>query len=214
MKILLVDDHILFREGLANLLSAQPDMTIIGSADSIAMAISFAAELQPDLILMDFFLTDGTGLEATQAILKDNPSCVIVFLTIHEEDERLFEAIYSGAKGYLLKNVSVTRLLEYLRGAIQGKAAINRTMTSKLLERFAEIGPRATGVPSAAMVNLTNRELEVVQYLSTGLTNREIAETLFITERTVKNHVSNILSKLGLPNRQQVAYYARHQGLV
>jgi DNA-binding NarL/FixJ family response regulator len=163
---------------------------------------------------MDFILPDGTGLDATQAILKDNPDCIIVFLTVHEDDERLFKAIYSGARGYLLKNVSVTKLLEFLRGAVQGKAAISRTMTTKVIGRLAEIGPQGPMLPTDIPANLTNRELEVLQELNTGATNREIAHALSISERTVKNHVSNILSKLELANRQQVVLYARRHGLL
>ncbi|MCB8944477.1 MAG: response regulator transcription factor [Ardenticatenaceae bacterium] len=214
MKILLVDDHVLFREGLSNLLSAQPDMTIVGSADTVTMAIACATELKPDLVLMDFILPDGTGLEATRAILKEHPDCVIVFLTIHEEDERLFEAIYSGAKGYLLKNVSVTKLLDFLRGVLKGEAAITRTMASKLLDRFAEIGPQTRLVSATAVNKLTNREMEILHQLDTGATNREIAHRLSISERTVKNHVSNILAKLELANRQQAVHYARHHGIL
>ena len=121
MKILLVDDHVLFREGLAGLINSQPDLTVVGSADSVEDAIAKARALAPDVILMDFSLPDGTGLNATQAILKESPDVKIIFLTRHEQDDRLFEALDNGAKGYLLKNTSVNKLLAFIRGVQYGE---------------------------------------------------------------------------------------------
>ena len=126
MKILLVDDHVLFREGLTGLINSQPDLSVVGAADSVQEAIVKASALKPDIILMDFGLPDGTGLDATIAILDESPDTKIVFLTMHEDDDRLFKALRSGAKGYLLKNTSVNKLLSFIRGVQQGKAAITR----------------------------------------------------------------------------------------
>lgn len=137
MNILLVDDHILFREGLKSLLASQPDLNVIGQAKSVQEAVRMTDELQPDLILMDFGLPDGTGLDATNLILGKNPGVQIVFLTVHEEDDRLFDAIRIGAKGYLLKNVSPATLLSYIRGAARGEAALTPDMTSKLMTEYA-----------------------------------------------------------------------------
>lgn len=212
MKILLVDDHILFREGLAGLIGSQPDLTVVGSADSVQDAIAKACTLKPDIILMDFGLPDGTGLDATHAILADAPDTKIIFLTMHEDDDRLFEALRSGAKGYLLKNTSVNQLLTFIRGVEQGEAAITRSMASRLLEHFAQMTPMSA-TPATELEILTARELEVLQELDTGATNREIAERLVISERTVKNHVSNILSKLNLKNRHEASHFARRHGL-
>ncbi|RME69318.1 MAG: DNA-binding response regulator [Chloroflexi bacterium] len=212
IRILLVDDHALFREGLVSLLNGQPDLEVVGQAGSVKEAIEQTEQLEPDLILMDFGLPDGTGLEATQAILARRPGTNIVFLTVHEEDDRLFAAIRCGAKGYLLKNVPVARLLTFIRGVVQGKAALTREMTSRLLVEFARTEPAPE--PPAYTVDLTSRELEVLKVLATGATNREIASRLYITESTVKNHVRNILAKLNLRNRREASRYARQHGLV
>lgn len=208
MRILLVDDHVLFREGLAGLLDGQPDLEVVGQAGSVSEAITLTHDLEPDLVLMDFGLPNGTGLEATEAILTDRPETSIVFLTVHEEDDRLFAAVRTGAKGYLLKNVPVARLLEFLRGVERGEAAITPDMTSRILGEFARIGQ--SGRPGQSELNtLSLRELEVLEELATGATNREIADRLVIAENTVKNHVRNILTKLNLNNRREAANFVR-----
>jgi len=212
ITVLLVDDHALFSEGLASLLASQPDFTVIGKAGSVQEAIAMARDLRPDLVLMDFTLPDGTGLEATSTILSERPETQIVFLTIHEEDDRLFSAIRSGAKGYLLKNVPVVTLLAYLRRLEQGEAAISGTMTSHILNELARTEP-AHGPVSDDLSALTTRELDVLRELATGASNREIAKRLFISENTVKNHVSNVLSKLNLHNRRAAARFASQHGL-
>ena len=172
-----------------------------------------ARELQPDMVLMDFGLPDGSGLEATQAILADRPETSIVFLTVHEEDDRLFAAIRSGAKGYLLKNVPVSKLLTYLRGVKRGEAAISGDMTSRILTEFSRLElPR--NMDESEVDDLTLREMEVLQELAKGATNREIAGQLFITENTVKNHVRSILSKLHLRNRREATSFALRHELV
>jgi DNA-binding NarL/FixJ family response regulator len=206
MRILIVDDHILFREGLLSLLNVQPDTQVVGQAGTVREAIILANELQPDLVLMDLGLPDGSGLDATKVILANRPETKIVFLTMHEDDDRLFEAIRIGAKGYLLKNVHVTTFLTFLRGVDRGEVALTPTMTSKVLHEFARLTePAKHGTPE--FESLSTRELQVLQQLKNGATNREIAEELFISENTVKNHVRNILTKLGLENRRQAAHY-------
>lgn len=212
MRVLIVDDHVLFREGLVSLLKAQPDITVLGEVGCVSEAVAMARELGPDLILMDFGLPDGTGLDATQAILAERPQTKIVFLTVHEQDDRLFAAIRSGAKGYLLKNVPVSKLLDYLRGVQDGEAAISPTMTSHILDEFARLG-RALDSDPAELGELTPRELEVLRELATGATNQEIADRLVITDNTVKVHVRNILAKLNLPNRRAAADFAQRHGL-
>ena len=210
MRILLVDDHTLFREGLLGLLDSQPDIKVVGQAGSVKQAISMCRDLKPDLILMDFSLPDGTGLDATQSILAEQPEANIVFLTVHEEDDRLFAALRSGAKGYLLKNVAVTKLLTFLRGVERGEAAITPVMTTRLLNEFARLDPhRRQRDPSSD--ELTTREMEVLNELIDGASNREIADRLVIAENTVKNHVRNILAKLNLKNRREAAEFARQQ---
>ncbi|MFO7743526.1 MAG: response regulator transcription factor [Anaerolineae bacterium] len=212
MRILLVDDHVLFREGVTSLLNSQPDMELVGEAGTVAEAIALTKRLRPDVVLMDFGLPDGTGLDATQAILRDQPETDIVFLTFHDDDERLFAAIRKGAKGYLLKNVSTSELLKYLRGLEKHEAAITPDMTSRILEEFARSRP-TEAADRPELDELTPRELEVLEELTTGATNREIADRLIISKNTVRNHVSSILNKLNVGNRREAARVARRRGL-
>jgi len=213
IKMLIVDDHVLFRQGLVSLFNHQPDFEVIGESGNVGEAIDSAGRLAPDLILMDFSLPDGTGVEATQAILKVLPETDIVFLTMHEDDERLFSAIRSGAKGYLLKNLPVAKLLTSLRALKQGQAPISREMTGRILDAFARSkAGNQTDKPNLIEI-LTSREIDVFYELTTGASNQEIAERLFISENTVKNHVHNILEKLEMNNRREVASYAVRYGI-
>jgi len=209
MRILLVDDHALFREGVQGLLAAQPDLDVVGGASSVTEAIARARELRPDLILMDFGLPDGTGLDATMAILADLPQVKIVFLTFHDDDERLFAAIRAGAKGYLLKSVTSAELLAFLRGVGRGQAALTPVMTTRILDEFAR-QPRPPSHPQVVRDELTPREREVLAQLATGASNHDIARRLVISENTVKNHVRSILAKLNLPNRREAARRYQH----
>jgi DNA-binding NarL/FixJ family response regulator len=208
ISILLVDDHALFREGVRGLLASQPDLDVVGEASSVAEAIACARRLQPDLILMDFGLPDGSGLEATNAILADLPEVKIVFLTFHDDDERLFAAIRAGAKGYVLKNVTTTEMLAYLRGVGKGQAALSPAMTARILEEFAR-QPRLQDRVQVVDAELTPREREVLAQLATGASNHDIARHLVISENTVKNHVHSILAKLNLQNRREASRFAQ-----
>lgn len=203
MKILIVDDHILFREGIASLFAGQPDLVVIGQANCVQEAVAMANELRPDLILMDFTMPDGTGLDATKAILQTQPAVKILFLTVHENDEMLFEAIRMGAVGYLLKNVSVTQMMKQIRSIEQGEAALMPGMTRKILNEFARQSDARPQGP-AELQALSVRELEVLDQLAGGASNREIAQRLYISENTVRNHVHSILTKLKLQNRTQL----------
>lgn len=213
MRILIVDDHILFREGLVGLLSGQPDAEVVGECGTVQQAVALALRHKPDIVLMDFSLPDGTGLDATRAILAEAPETRIIFLTVHDNDERLIAAMRAGARGYLLKNLSVSKLLASLRALDRGEAAISRTMMARILEEFAQAGPAAEPPPSR-LVELTTREIEVLRELSDAITNQEIAGRLFISENTVKNHIHNILDKLQLNNRREAVEFARQHGLV
>jgi two-component system NarL family response regulator len=215
---MLVDDHVLFREGVAGLMNAQLDFQVVGEAGTVKEAIALAKTTRPDTILMDYSLPDGTGLDATQAILSVLPDVNIVFLTMHEENENLFAAIRAGAKGYLPKNVPVSRLLAYLRGVELGEAALTPLMASRILNEFSRMqhhphSPAGNHTDHADLEGLTTREVEVLRELATGATNREIADRLVITENTVKNHVRNILAKLHLKNRREAALFARQRKL-
>lgn len=213
MRILIVDDHILFREGLVSLLKIQPDMQVVGEVGTVQDAIDLSINLRPDVILMDFSLPDGTGLDATRAILSSLPHTKILFLTIHDDDERLFTAIRAGAKGYLLKNLSINNLLTSLRAAEKDEAVISRSMMAKILKEFANPKGNNQNDPGNALSNLTARELEILSELSTGATNSMIAQRLFISENTVKNHIHNILDKLDVPSRREAIRFAFRNGL-
>ncbi len=208
MRILLVDDHALFREGLASLLSNQPDFTVVGEAGSGREAISKAFELGPDLVLMDISLPDINGMEAAKTILSRQPNTKIVMLTIHETDDLLLNAIAHGAKGYLLKNTSLNKILASLRALERGEAALSRTMISRVLDEFTRMASRRVPEPDG-LENLTDRELEIIQLLAEKATNRQIAERLSITETTVKVHVHNIFDKLEIKNRREAARFYR-----
>jgi DNA-binding NarL/FixJ family response regulator len=194
------------------LLTAQADIEIVGGANNVEDAIEQSRKFNPDLILMDFALPDGTGVEATQSILAERPEAKIVFLTVHEDDEHLFAGIRSGAKGYLPKSIPVVKLLAYLRQVERGEAAITPALTGQILKRFSQTKPRPA-VSSSALANLTDREVEILRELEGGATNQEIARRLVISERTVKNHVSHILAKLNMKNRYEAAEFARQNGL-
>ena len=216
MKILLVDDHVLFREGVASLLDIQSDMTVLGEAASVKEAVVKARELRPDVILMDISLPDGTGVEAAQQILTKHPEIKIVFLTVHEDDERLFEAIKCGGQGYLLKNMRTAELLDLLRGLDRGEAAISRQMANRIMSEFARMRTQLESVStntSDQEIALTTREIDVLKLVTDGASNKDIAEQLVVAESTVKNHMSNILNKLHLKNRREAAAYARRYGL-
>lgn len=210
MKIIIVDDHILFREGLAAIIRSERDFEIVGQAGSVQEAIKLVRELKPEMVLMDFGLPDGTGADATRAILEEHPKCKVVFLTMSEHDEDLFDAIRSGAKGYLLKNMSPSKLVSTLRSVQKGESALSRSMTLRLMEELA----RTEAAPPANDITLTKRELEVLRELAAGLSNQEIAERLVISENTVKYHVHSILEKLNLSDRRDAAIYAREHQLV
>jgi DNA-binding NarL/FixJ family response regulator len=205
--ILLVDDHALFREGIAQLLNAQPDMTVVGQASTVREAVAKAGSLQPDIVLMDVTLPDGSGLDATHDILSKLPTVKIIFLTVHQDDNQLFAAIRAGAIGYLFKNVRTTELLKTLRSVARGEAGLSGAMARRILDEFSRLPQSPDTSP------LTARELEIVQELANGATNREIADKFVISENTVKNHVRNVLSKLHLHSRRDIADYAKSRGL-
>jgi len=212
ITILLVDDHVLFREGLFSLLDPQPDIRVVGQAGSVSEAITLTRDLKPSLVLMDISLPDGVGPDAARAILADQPNTKIVFLTVHDDDERLFAAIRAGAMGYLIKNVRVAELLAKLRGVARGEAGLSPALARRVLEEFSRT-PAPRHIDPSEPTELTIREVEIVRELAGGATNREIARKLVISENTVRNHVRNVLGKLHLRSRYEIANYARDRGL-
>jgi two-component system, NarL family, nitrate/nitrite response regulator NarL len=213
MRVLLVDDHALFRKGVASLLTALDDMEVVGEAASGKEALAKAKELTPDLVLMDIKMPDGSGLEATQRIKEAVPEAKIVMLTVSGEDGDLFRAIKSGAHGYLLKDIDPEELIKMLRGVHRGEAPISHLSAARILEEFARLAENETWTAGSEEV-LTLREREVLELVAEGATNKEIADRLFIAENTVKNHLRNILTKLHLHSRVEAVAYALRSGLI
>jgi DNA-binding NarL/FixJ family response regulator len=205
-KILVVDDHVLFREGLISLLRSTSYFEVVGSAGNVHEAIYLARELRPEIILMDFAMPDGTGVDATRAILADWPDCKIVFLTMYESDDKLFEALRAGAKGYLPKNTPSPNLAASLRALTNGEMALSRQLMSRVVEEFSRIRhPEPNG---KNLSKLSARELEVLHELENGASNQEIAQRLYLSENTVKHHIRSILEKLQVPNRREAGLIA------
>lgn len=210
IRIIVVDDHNLFREGLVAIIRSEVDIEIVGQAGTVRDAVEMVRSMDPDMVLMDFTLPDGTGVDATREILQERPHCKIVFLTMSEEDENLFAAIRGGAKGYLLKNMQPKKLVAAIKSVHQGESALSRSMTMRVMEELARTkSPGHTGDPT-----LTRRELEVLRELASGFSNSEIASRLVVSENTVKYHVHSILGKLGLSDRREAADYARKHGII
>lgn len=213
MRILLADDHVLFRDGLAGLLAPQPDMTIVGQASSVREAVILARKLRPDVVLMDISMMDGSGVEATRMILAERPETKIVILTVHDDDEHLFDAIRAGAMGYLPKSIRAAELIERLRGVARGEAGLSPAFARRILSEFSRSKP-VRRPNQSDWLELTERELDIVRLLAADASNRVIAQQLGISEYTVKNHVHNILAKLNLRSRHDVSSYALEHGLL
>lgn len=213
MRVLLADDHPLFRDGLATLLRAR-GMDVVGEASNGLEAVEKARVLKPDLILMDVNMPQMNGLEATRIIKTERPESKIVVLTVSDDDENLFEAIKSGAQGYLLKSLQSQAFFELLNGVAQGEAPISRGLATKILGEFGKHLRQQNDTPVGSKEDLTEREKEVLRLVAEGSTNRDIATQLNVTENTVKYHLKNILEKLHLRNRAQAVAWAMQTGLL
>jgi DNA-binding NarL/FixJ family response regulator len=212
-RILLADDHDLFREGLASLINAQPDLQVAGKAMDGLEALALARELHPDLIVMDIQMPVCDGLEATRLILDEWSAARILILTVHDEDEKLFEAIKTGASGYILKNTNSADFLNYLREALAGGAPLPPKLAGRLIQEFARLAGKSSSAPApSAPHEITPRELEILDHLAAGSTDKEIAAQLSLSLHTVKTHVRNILSKLHAVNRRHAAEVALREG--
>ncbi|MBM3469219.1 MAG: response regulator transcription factor [Armatimonadetes bacterium] len=207
IRVLLADDHALFRRGLASLLASQPDIEVVGEAGDGNEAIERARELMPDVVLMDVRMPGVGGLEATRRLKEEMPYVRIVMLTVSESEDDLFGALKNGAQGYLLKNLDPDDLIACLHQVQRGEAPLAPPMAAKILREFAAPSPR----PGPA---LTPRERQVLELVAKGDANKEIARHLQISENTVKNHLRNILEKLHLQNRVQAVMYALREGLI
>lgn len=214
IRLLLVDDQSLFREALRTLLSLQPDFDLVGEAPDGEAAVAAVAKLKPDVVLMDLRMPILGGVEATRRIVAAGPKPRIIVLTTFDEDEEVFAALRAGAVGYMLKASSAEKLCGAIRAAAQGSAVLEPSVAAKLMARAAApAAPRAPAAPPLAEP-LSARELDVLRFLASGFSNKEIGAQLKISEGTVKNHMTNVLGKLGALDRTQAALRARELGLV
>ncbi len=214
-RVLLADDHRLFREGVASLLERSEDVELVGEATTGEEAVHLSDGLQPDVVLMDIKMPGMGGIEATRAIVKKNPHVGVVVVTMFEDDESVFAALKAGARGYVLKDSDRGELLRAIRAVARGEALLGAAVARRVLEQFSapafiELSPKP---PSPLFDELTPREAEVLRLIAEGLKNREISKRLVISEKTVGNHVSNIFRKLQVNDRSQAIVRALRGGL-
>ncbi|MGY1630535.1 response regulator [Geodermatophilus sp. SYSU D01186] len=209
VRVLVVDDQALFREALVTLLDARPEVEVAGEAGDGAQALERAAVLQPDVVLMDLHMPVLDGIAATRRLRVEQPGVRVLALTTFDDDEDVFAALRAGALGYLLKDVSADRLVEAVLSAARGESVLQPSVAAKVVARFAQLDDVPRPRPQPLVVPLSDRELDVLRLLAEGRSNREIAGALFLAEGTVKNHVTNVLGKLGARDRTQAALRAR-----
>jgi two-component system NarL family response regulator len=214
IRVLIVDDHALFRRGLEMVLEQEPDIDVVGEAGDGAEAVAKAADLLPDIVLMDVRMPKRSGIEACLAIKDTVPSANIIMLTISDEEVDLYDAIKAGAMGYLLKEISIEEVAGAIRAVYGGQSLISPSMASKLLTEFATMIRRQDDRQQLPTPRLTDREMEVLRLVAKGMNNRDIARELFISENTVKNHIRNILEKLQLHSRMEAVVYAVREKLL
>jgi DNA-binding NarL/FixJ family response regulator len=214
IRVLVVDDHALFRRGLIMVLESEEGVEVVAEAEDGDEAIAKAEEFAPDVVLMDVRMPKTSGIDATRKIADVIPTAKILMLTVSDEEEDLFEAIKAGASGYLLKEISIEEVADAIRAVVEGQSLISPSMASKLLSEFNSLAKRAEEKQNIPTPRLTDRELEVLKLVAQGMSNREIAGQLFISENTVKNHVRNILEKLHLHSRMEAVVYAVREKLL
>ena len=214
VRVLIVDDHPLFREGMAVILNSQPDFTVVGEAGDGLEALVKARKLKPDLILMDVVMPGCDGVEATQRIKLELPKTIIVMLTVRDDDEKLFDSISNGAQGFLLKNINSKDMFEMLRAAMRGEAAISPALSGRFLEEFRQMSRVASGELQGETEALTAREREILTLVASGANNQKIADQLHISIHTVKAHMHKILAKVHKKRRYEAAQYARREGII
>lgn len=214
IRVLVADDHALFRRGLNMILESEGGIDVVADAEDGVEAVDKAIELAPDVVLMDVRMPRLSGIEAATRIRDAVPSAKILMLTVSDEEEDLYEAIKAGANGYLLKEISIEEVADAIRAVIQGQSLISPSMASKLLQEFNTLSKHADDKQSPHAPRLTERELEVLQLVAQGLSNRKIADKLYISENTVKNHVRNMLEKLHVHSRMEAVLYAMREKLI
>jgi DNA-binding NarL/FixJ family response regulator len=214
VRVLIVDDHALFRRGLIQVLLGEDGIEVVGEGEDGEDAIRKAEDLAPDVVLMDVRMPRVSGIEATRILAETLPTTKILMLTVSDEEDDLYEAIKAGATGYLLKEISIEEVADAVRAVMQGQTLISPSMASKLIVEFNNLARRAEEKQQVPAPRLTDRELEVLKLVAQGLTNKDIADSLYISENTVKNHVRNILEKLHLHSRMEAVVYAVREKLL
>ena len=214
IRILLVDDQPLFREGLRTLLSVHPDFEVVGEAGNGEEAIGLVRSLLPSVVLMDLQMPVLDGVAATRRLHVEQPDCRVIVLTTFDDDEMVFDGLRAGAVGYLLKDAPSEKLAEAIRVAARGETFLQPSVAAKVVAEFARLSRKTAGTANSVIEPLSERELEILRLIVRGASNREIACALFLAEGTVKNHVTNILGKLEVRDRTQAALKARDSGLI
>ncbi len=215
IKVLLVDDHTLVREGFAKMLELEPDLAVVGQASDSKEAFELVKKLNPDIVLMDIRLPGITGIEATKKIKEESPKVEIIILSMYNEDEYIFEAIKAGASGYVLKDISKDDLVRAIRVVHSGESLIQPSLAKKVLKEFAHLAKDTSqGMAKTPLRELSERELEVLRFVANGNSNKQIADSLLISETTVKAHLRSIFRKLEVSDRAQAVAYAMRKGLV
>ena len=214
IRVLIADDQALFRRGLYVVLGTEEHIDVVAEAENGEEDIAIVEQLAPDVVLMDVRMPRINGIEAARRIRDISPTTKILMLTVSDEEDDLYEAIKAGANGYLLKEISVEEVAEAIRAVVQGQSLISPSMASKLLHEFNSLAKKAEERQQYPAPTLTSRELEVLKLVARGMSNREIADGLFISENTVKNHVRNILEKLHLHSRMEAVIYAVRERLL
>lgn len=210
IRVLIADDHQLFRDGLRALLLTAPDMEVVGEAATGKEAVQLTAESKPDVILMDLQMPELDGIEATRALLETNPDVIVLMVTMFEDDQSVFAAMRAGARGYVLKGAKHDEMLRAIRAVGSGEAIFSPGIASRMMSFFS--AHQATASPET-FPDLTDREREILTLIARGDSNADIADSLFISVKTVRNHVSNIFNKLQVADRTQAAIRARDAGL-
>jgi DNA-binding NarL/FixJ family response regulator len=210
IRVLVADDHPVFRRGLAGVLADADDVAVVGEAEDGAAAVTLAQEVSPDVVLMDLNMAGTGGVEATRLILERTPRTAVLVLTMYEDRDSISAALRAGARGYLVKGASGERILRAVRAVADGEAVFGEGIAAEVLGRLVDDPRAARGGP---FPTLTDRELEVLDLIAAGRSNTEIARTLVVSDKTVRNHVSNIFAKLGVPDRAQAIVRARQAGL-
>lgn len=215
IKIMLVDDHTLVREGFAKMLELEPDFEVVGQAADCDEACKLVRKLNPEIILMDIRLPGVTGIEATKKIKEEFPKVEVIILSMYDEDEYIFEAIKAGASGYVLKDISKEDLVRAIRVVHSGESLIQPALAKKVLKEFAHLAKETTQAQAKATIReLSERELDVLRLVAEGHANKQIADSLLISETTVKAHLRSIFRKLEVSDRAQAVAYAMRKGLV